>query len=116
LFVALIAIAVKRQRESPNLSSTRGAIGGSASFLTAAQEDALKAFVGATPPRSTRQVGAFITAPSSRQAGAAMAGTQYADATLGFLHEQVPHNWAHFCDSVTDNFRVISPKNSRVMT
>src|SRR6516164_1069762 len=36
-------------------------IGGSASFLTAAQEEALKAFVGATLPRSTRQVGAFIT-------------------------------------------------------
>ena len=40
----------------------------------------------------------------------------FADATLGFLREQVPRNWAHFCDSVTDNFRVISPKNFRVMT
>jgi len=38
---------------------------------------------------------------------------QFADATLGFLREQVPRNWAHFCDSVTDNFRVISPKNLR---
>ena len=35
-------------------------MGGSASFLSAEQEDALKAFVGATLPRSTRQVGAFI--------------------------------------------------------
>ena len=35
-------------------------MGGSASFLSAAQEDALKVFVGATLPRSTRQVGAFI--------------------------------------------------------
>jgi transposase len=35
-------------------------MGGSASFLSAAQEDALKAFVGATLPRSTRQVGAWI--------------------------------------------------------
>src|SRR6516162_5979905 len=35
-------------------------MGGSTSFLSAAQEDALKAFVGATLPRSTRQVGAFI--------------------------------------------------------
>src|SRR5512136_1282763 len=42
--------------------------------------------------------------------------TQFADATLGFLREQVPRNWALFCDSVTDNFRVISPKNFRVMT
>ena len=41
---------------------------------------------------------------------------QFADATLDFLHEQVPRNWAHFCDSVTDNFRVISPKNFRGMT
>src|SRR6266481_1200749 len=35
-------------------------MGGSASFLNAAQEDALKVFVSATLPRSTRQVGAFI--------------------------------------------------------
>ena len=39
---------------------TRFDVGGSASFLSAAQEDALKAFVGAQLPRSTRQVGAFI--------------------------------------------------------
>jgi transposase len=35
-------------------------MGGSAGFLSTAQEDALKAFVGATLPRSTRQVGAWI--------------------------------------------------------
>src|SRR5215210_6299943 len=35
-------------------------MGGSASFLSAAQEDALKGFVSATLPRSTRQVGAWI--------------------------------------------------------
>src|SRR5260370_28198209 len=35
-------------------------MGGSASFLSAAQEEALKAFVSATLPRSTRQVGAWI--------------------------------------------------------
>jgi transposase len=34
--------------------------GGSASYLTAKQEDNLTAWVGATPPRSTRQIGAFI--------------------------------------------------------
>ena len=34
--------------------------GGSAGFLSAAQEDALKAFVAAKLPRSTRQAGAFI--------------------------------------------------------
>jgi len=35
-------------------------MGGSAGFLSAAQEDTLKAFVSATLPRSTRQVGAWI--------------------------------------------------------
>ena len=35
-------------------------MGGSASFLSAAQEEALKVFVSATLPRSTRQVGAWI--------------------------------------------------------
>lgn len=35
-------------------------MGGSASFLSAAQEDELKAWVEATLPRSTRHVGAWI--------------------------------------------------------
>jgi transposase len=35
-------------------------MGGSAGFLSLAQEEAVKAFVGATLPRSTREVGAFI--------------------------------------------------------
>src|ERR1700741_2018954 len=34
-------------------------VGGSASFLSAAQEDAVKAFVTTTLPRSTRALGAF---------------------------------------------------------
>ena len=41
---------------------------------------------------------------------------QFADATLGFLREKVPRNWADLCDSVTDNFRVINPKDFRVLT
>ena len=41
---------------------------------------------------------------------------QFADATLGFLREKVPRNWADIRDSITDNFRVISPKDFRVMT
>ncbi len=41
---------------------------------------------------------------------------QFADAALGFLREKVPRDWADFCDSVTDNFRVINPKDFRVMT
>ena len=35
-------------------------VGGSASFLSAVQEETLKAFVATTLPRSTRQVGAWI--------------------------------------------------------
>jgi len=41
---------------------------------------------------------------------------QFADATLGFLRDNVPRNWACFRNSVTDNFRVISRKDFRVMT
>ena len=41
---------------------------------------------------------------------------QFADATLGFLREKVPRNWADLSDSVTDNFRVINPKDFRVVT
>ena len=40
---------------------------------------------------------------------------QFADATLSFLREKVPRNWVDLCDSVTDNFRVINPKEFRVM-
>ena len=40
---------------------------------------------------------------------------QFAEATLAFLRETVPRNWAKFRDSVTDNFRVISPKDFRVV-
>jgi transposase len=41
---------------------------------------------------------------------------QFADATLGFLREKVHRNWAAYRDSVTANFRVINPKDFRVMT
>jgi len=40
---------------------------------------------------------------------------QFANATLGFLRETVPRNWPNLCDSVTDNFRVINPREFRVM-
>jgi transposase len=43
-------------------------------------------------------------------------GAQFADTTLGFLREKVHRNWAAYRDSVTDNFRVINPKDFRVMT
>jgi hypothetical protein len=36
---------------------------------------------------------------------------QFADATLAFLRETVPRRWNEFRDSVTDNFRVINPRD-----
>ncbi|MGI8568997.1 MAG: transposase [Methylocella sp.] len=41
---------------------------------------------------------------------------QFTDATLDFLRAKVPKNWNRFRDSVTDNFRVVSPKDFRVLT
>ena len=41
---------------------------------------------------------------------------QFAAVTLSFLSQKVPENWPQFCDRVTDNFRVISPKEFRVLT
>src|SRR5665647_1250948 len=32
------------------------------------------------------------------------------------LRQKVPRNWSRFRDSVTDNFRVINPKDFRVVT
>jgi len=40
---------------------------------------------------------------------------EFAEATLTFLRERVPQNWLEFCDSVSDNFRVINPKDFRVL-
>ena len=37
-------------------------------------------------------------------------------AMLRFLNENVPKNWSTLCDNVSDNFRVISPKDFRVLT
>ena len=42
-------------------------------------------------------------------------GLQFADAILHFLRHEVPAKWAAFCDSVTDNFRVIRPAKFRVL-
>ena len=36
-------------------------------------------------------------------------------SVLHFLRQEVPKNWAAFCDSVTDNFRVINPAHFRVL-
>jgi len=40
---------------------------------------------------------------------------EFAEAALTFLREKVPKCWPEFCDSVTDNFRVINPKDFRVL-
>lgn len=40
----------------------------------------------------------------------------FCGAMLTFLREDVPKNWATYCDAVTDNFRVINPKDFRVLT
>ena len=40
---------------------------------------------------------------------------QFADETFDFLRDKVPKNWSGFCDSVTDNFRVIKPGDFRVI-
>lgn len=41
---------------------------------------------------------------------------EFSKKTLRFLREQIPKNWSRFRDSITDNFRIISPKDFRVMT
>jgi len=39
----------------------------------------------------------------------------FAQAVLGFLREDVPKKWHTLCDSVSDNFRIISPGDFRVL-
>ena len=39
----------------------------------------------------------------------------FRDAFLTFLREEVPRNWQLYCDAVSDNFRVISPKDFRIL-
>jgi len=37
-------------------------------------------------------------------------------AILTILREDAPRKWDTYCDQVTDNFRIISPKDFRVLT
>jgi transposase len=39
----------------------------------------------------------------------------FKNAILTFLREEVPRKWAVYCDEVSDNFRVISPKDFRIL-
>ena len=36
-------------------------------------------------------------------------------AMLTFLREEVPKNWGEYCDEGTDNFRVITPTEFRII-
>ena len=40
---------------------------------------------------------------------------EFAEEVLEFLRETVPVRWSEFRDSVTDNFRVIDPRDFRVL-
>ncbi len=40
---------------------------------------------------------------------------EFAAAFLTFLREDVPRKWANFCDTVSDNFRIINPLDFRVL-
>ena len=40
---------------------------------------------------------------------------EFAEATLVFLRDEIPRRWAEICDSVTDNFRIISPRDFRLL-
>lgn len=37
-------------------------------------------------------------------------------AILGFQREEVPRKWDTYCDEITDNFRIISPGDFRILT
>jgi transposase len=39
----------------------------------------------------------------------------FSTAMLTFLRADVPKNWRTYCDRVTDNFRIINPKDFRVL-
>ncbi len=39
----------------------------------------------------------------------------FAEAVLGFLHKTVPQRFDEFSSSITDNFRVIDPKDFRIL-
>jgi transposase len=39
----------------------------------------------------------------------------FREAILDFLRVEVSRKWRHYCDEITDNFRIIDPKDSRVL-
>ena len=63
-------------------------------------------------PKSQRN----FTDPDSRIMKSKDGFVQAYNAQAAVEREKVPRNWPRFRDSVTDNFRIISPRNFRVMT
>ena len=41
--------------------------------------------------------------------------SEFADAILPFLRVEVPKRFGEFAQTITDNFRVIDPKDSRIV-
>jgi transposase len=39
----------------------------------------------------------------------------FREAMLKFLREDVPQNWSVYCDTVSDNFRIINPEDYRIL-
>jgi transposase len=39
----------------------------------------------------------------------------FSTAMLTFVRDRVPRNWSIYCDQITDNFRIIDPKDFRVL-
>jgi hypothetical protein len=64
-------------------------------------------------PRSDRT--AMGTDASARNPQPRLPYNEFCRSVLHFLRQEVPRNWAVFCDSVTDNFRIISPADFRVL-
>jgi transposase len=134
---------------------------GSAPRLSDVQQERLGAWITATLPRTTREVGAWIEAefgivydsrsglvkllhrlgmqhhrpqeiarkldPAKQVAFIAFYAAllthnrtherfgDFKEAVLNFLNTDVPKRWRTLCDMVTDNFRVIAPKDFRVI-
>jgi hypothetical protein len=61
------------------------------------------------------EVAMFVDAVHPTHAARPVGCWEFAEATLVFLRDEVPRRWAELCDSVTDNFRVISPKDFRLL-
>ena len=41
---------------------------------------------------------------------------EFAESILTFLRDDIPEGWNSFCDAVSDNFRVISPQDFRILS